>query len=131
MLVSRFRSSHHSAPPSFANFGIEGPQQLIDLVWLWFRSPHFGLDARTMRTSEPPHQPCFWLHLVACGRRPTYVAPQRAARRLLAMMMSRWMLCGSAVAVIAVALAGGVGLHRATALTPADEQGSHRAVYEI
>ena len=24
-LVSRFRSSHHSAAPSFANFGIEGP----------------------------------------------------------------------------------------------------------
>src|SRR5204863_8352440 len=25
------------------------------LVWLWFRSPHFGLAARMMRTSEPPH----------------------------------------------------------------------------
>jgi hypothetical protein len=23
------------------------------LVWLWFRSPHFGLAARMMRTSEP------------------------------------------------------------------------------
>ena len=29
--------------------------RLIDLVWLWFRSPHFGLAARMMRTSEPPH----------------------------------------------------------------------------
>src|SRR5262249_41099581 len=41
--------------PSFANFGIEGHWQFIDLVWLWFRSPHFGLAARIMRTSEPPH----------------------------------------------------------------------------
>jgi uncharacterized protein YdeI (YjbR/CyaY-like superfamily) len=24
-------------------------------VWLWFRSPHFGLAAIMMRTSEPPH----------------------------------------------------------------------------
>src|SRR6185503_12129752 len=54
-LVSRFRSSDHRAAPSFANFGIEGHEQLIDLVWLWFRSPHFGLSARIMRTSEPPH----------------------------------------------------------------------------
>jgi hypothetical protein len=42
-LVSRFRSSHHCAAVSFANFGIEGHYQLIDLVWLWLRSPHFGL----------------------------------------------------------------------------------------
>src|SRR6266481_9318753 len=28
---------------------------IIDLVWLWFRSPHFGLAAKMMRTSEPPH----------------------------------------------------------------------------
>src|SRR5271155_1291123 len=27
----------------------------IDLVWLWFRSPHDELAARMMRTSEPPH----------------------------------------------------------------------------
>ena len=52
-LVSRFRSSHHCAAHSFANFEIEGHQQLIDLAWLWFRSPHFGLAARVMRTSEP------------------------------------------------------------------------------
>src|SRR5262245_64531728 len=26
-----------------------------DLVWLWFRSPQFGLAAKMMRTSEPPH----------------------------------------------------------------------------
>src|SRR5262245_7839382 len=32
------------------------PGNFIDLVWLWFRSPHFGLAARMMRTSEPPHQ---------------------------------------------------------------------------
>src|ERR1700730_3029133 len=54
-LVSRFRSSHHCAATSFANFGIEGHQQLIDLVWLWFRSPHFGIAAKMMRTSERPH----------------------------------------------------------------------------
>jgi 2-methylcitrate dehydratase PrpD len=24
-------------------------------VWLWFGSPHVGLAARMMRTSEPPH----------------------------------------------------------------------------
>jgi len=51
-LVSRFRSSHHCAAHSFANFEIEGHQQLIDLAWLWFRSPHFGLAARVMRTSD-------------------------------------------------------------------------------
>jgi hypothetical protein len=28
------------------------PGKLIDLVWLWFRSPHFGLAARMLRTSE-------------------------------------------------------------------------------
>ena len=39
----------------FANFGIVGHWQLIDLVWLWFRSPHLGLAGRMMRTSEPPH----------------------------------------------------------------------------
>src|SRR5262245_2347943 len=54
-LVSRFRSSHHCAARSFVNFGIEGHWQLIYLVGLWFRSPHFGLAARMMRTSEPPH----------------------------------------------------------------------------
>src|SRR5262249_44897123 len=27
----------------------------IDLVWLWFRSPHRGLAALLMRTSELPH----------------------------------------------------------------------------
>src|SRR6476660_6442448 len=59
-LVSRFRSSHHYAARSIANFGIEGHQHLIDLVWLWFRSPHFGLAAEMMRTSEPPHQAIIW-----------------------------------------------------------------------
>ena len=28
---------------------------LLILVWLWFRSPHFGFAARVMWTSEPPH----------------------------------------------------------------------------
>jgi hypothetical protein len=55
-LVSRLRSSHHSAAPSFANFGIEGHRQLADLVWLWFGSPYLGVAARMMRTSEPPHE---------------------------------------------------------------------------
>src|SRR5262249_10279987 len=27
------------------------------LVWLWFRSPHFGVAAKMMRTSEPPRSP--------------------------------------------------------------------------
>src|SRR5262245_57677965 len=29
--------------------------KFIDLVWLWFRSPHLGLVARMKRASEPPH----------------------------------------------------------------------------
>jgi hypothetical protein len=40
---------------SLPTFGIEGHEQLIDLTRLWFRSPHFGLAAETMRTSEPPY----------------------------------------------------------------------------
>jgi hypothetical protein len=28
---------------------------LLFPVWLWFRSPHDGLAAAMMRTSEPPH----------------------------------------------------------------------------
>jgi hypothetical protein len=36
----------------------------IDLVWLWFRSPHDELAAVMMRTSEPPH----WLELQQPGR---------------------------------------------------------------
>src|SRR5205085_4777922 len=32
--------------------------KLLSLVWLWFRSPHVGLAARMMRTSEPPHWRC-------------------------------------------------------------------------
>jgi hypothetical protein len=28
----------------------------IDLVRLWFRSPHDKLPAEMMRTSEPPHE---------------------------------------------------------------------------
>src|SRR5215472_12045165 len=33
----------------------KGTSNLLNLVWLWFRSPHLGLAARMMRTSEPPH----------------------------------------------------------------------------
>ena len=32
-----------------------GHWQTIDLVWLWFRSPHDKVAAQMMRTSEPPH----------------------------------------------------------------------------
>src|SRR3954462_16043662 len=72
--VPRFRSSHHCAVRSLANFGIEGHSQLIDLVWLWFRSPHFGLAAEMMRTSEPPH----WL---ADGDHRCRVKSSAAARK--------------------------------------------------
>src|SRR3954447_23859355 len=37
----------------------------LNLVWLWFRSPHEGLAERMMRTSEPPH----WRGVGAFGRR--------------------------------------------------------------
>jgi len=40
---------------SFANFGIEGHWQRIDLMRLWFSSPHDEFAAKMMRTSEPPH----------------------------------------------------------------------------
>ena len=40
-------------------------------------------------------------------------------------------LAAAAVSAVAVALAGGIGLRQATALTPADELASHRAVYEL
>src|SRR5262249_30033391 len=44
-----------------------------DLVWLWFRSPHFGLAAKMMRTSEPhtsaPH------HSAGRARRHFFVRP--------------------------------------------------------
>ena len=45
------------------------------------------------------------------------------------IMSGRSVLCGSAA--LAVTLAGGFGLRHATALTPADELASHRAVYEL
>jgi len=48
------------------------------------------------------------------------------------MVSGRSVLCVSAaVSAVAVALAGGIGLRQATALTPADELASHRAVYEL
>lgn len=36
------------------DFGIEGPWQLIERVWLWFRNPHGGLAATVMRTLGLP-----------------------------------------------------------------------------
>ena len=48
------------------------------------------------------------------------------------MVSGRSVLCVSAaVSAVAVTLAGGIGLRPATALTPADELASHRAVYEL
>ena len=48
------------------------------------------------------------------------------------MVSGRSALCVSAaVSAVAVTLAGGTGLRQATALTPADELASHRAVYEL
>jgi hypothetical protein len=34
----------------------KGIKQLIDLIWLLFRSPHCELAAGMMRTAEPPHE---------------------------------------------------------------------------
>src|SRR3954470_16973398 len=86
-----------------------------------------------MQAAGRRDQVCFWLHLVARGERPTYVAPQRAVRRQIAMMVSgRSVLCVSAaVSAVAVTLAGGIGLRPAQGRTPADELASHRAVYEL
>jgi EipB-like len=47
------------------------------------------------------------------------------------MIFGRPVLCMSAAIAAAVALAGGLGPRPATALTPADELASHRAVYEL
>jgi len=44
-----------SATPSFAKFGIEGHEQIIDIVRLFVQVPQAGLAASLMRTSEPPH----------------------------------------------------------------------------
>src|SRR4051812_49713240 len=75
----------------------------------------------------------FWLHLVARGERPTYVAPQRAARRQIAMMVSdRSVLCVSAaVSAVAGTFAGGIGLRQATALAPAGEACSPPAGFQL
>src|SRR5262245_37914453 len=47
-----------------------------DLVWLWFRSPHFGLAARLMRTSEPPH----WCRRDYTPNPPTGTSQRRMPR---------------------------------------------------
>src|SRR4051794_41217515 len=75
---------------------------------------------------KPPGSPAkvrFWLRLVARGERPTYVAPQRAARRQIAMMESgRSVLCVSAaVSAGAGTLAGGIRVPPATPPTPAGQ----------
>jgi hypothetical protein len=38
-----------------SSLNLEAKRNLIDLVWLWFRSPHCELAAEMMWTSEPPH----------------------------------------------------------------------------
>lgn len=43
-------------PLPFANFGIQGHSQVIDLVWLWFRSPNVGLAATDDPDSERAHR---------------------------------------------------------------------------
>src|SRR5262245_7329814 len=76
MLVSRFRIPPHFAARSVANFAIEGPWKLINLVGLWFRTPHVALAAIMMRTSEPPHQQDY-----THNPRGAYVAASHAATR--------------------------------------------------
>jgi len=57
---------------------------------------------------------------------------KRAARRQIAMTnLGKSVLCISAAMIAAVVLAASYGPRRATALTPADELVSHRAVYEL
>jgi hypothetical protein len=55
-LVSRFRSSQHFSEPRFELRNRKDTSKPIDLVWLWFRSPHDQPAAQKMRTSEPPYQ---------------------------------------------------------------------------
>src|SRR5438874_13224338 len=92
-LVSPFRSSHHSAAPLVANFGIEGHEQHIDLVWLWFRSPHFGLTARMMRISEIATLPVgfkntFQIHVVAVRDRCMKGCSMKSAIFVLAAILA-------------------------------------------
>src|SRR3979490_1185472 len=81
-LVSRFRSSHHCAAHSFANFGIKGTLAIYDssavfgfevptktrgyndrnfkstalnLVWFCIRRSYEGLAANMIGTSNAPH----------------------------------------------------------------------------
>src|SRR4051794_41433515 len=71
----------------------------------------------------------FWLRLVARGERPTYVAPQRAARRQIAMMVSgRSVLCVSAaVSAVSGTFARGIGFWQGTGAAPAGERLCPRA----
>ena len=54
-LVSRFRSSSPFAEPRFELRNRKDTSKSMDLVWLWFRSPHNEPAATMLRTSEPPH----------------------------------------------------------------------------
>jgi hypothetical protein len=67
--------------------------------------------------------------MVADGGRYPYVAPQvGGARRQTVMTIFGKSTLGTIIAAI---LVGGLGAQRATALTPAGELASHRAVYEL
>ena len=67
--------------------------------------------------------------MVADGERYPYVAPQvGGARRQTVMTIFGKSTLGTIIAAI---LVGGLGAQRATALTPAGELASHRAVYEL
>jgi hypothetical protein len=78
--VSRFRSSSCVAATSHTNFGIGGHLQRFGSSVAWFRSPHFGFAAPTMRTSEPPHwcadDPC---KIVVAGALPAVSTISRSA----------------------------------------------------
>jgi DNA-binding MarR family transcriptional regulator len=54
--LSRWTQIGRKTTLSFANFGIEGHWQFIDLVWLGFGRPRDDPWQALMRTSEPPHQ---------------------------------------------------------------------------
>jgi hypothetical protein len=77
--VSRFRSSYHLARAHLRTSESKDTSNALNLVWLWFRSPQFGLAATTLRISEPPHQ-CNMGSLLRI-RQVRIVHAGRAARR--------------------------------------------------
>src|SRR5262245_22171306 len=56
---------------------------LLNLVWLWFRSPHFGLAAIMMRTSEPATAADGGVETYVNTVRHTLVPTMRAARLMI------------------------------------------------